>query len=230
MLTELGTGLVHFVEVIIMTLAGFVHGTINQLGYVGVALLMAIESANIPLPSELILPYAGYLVQQGKMNLHLAALSGAVGCVLGSVPMYALGAWGGRRFLERYGKWLLLTTEDLDKAARWSLRYGDTAFFVCRMLPIVRTFISLPAGILNVNYWPFVGLTFLGSLLWSYALVYAGIVFGKNLDAFKHVWHQFDVAIALLVLLLGCWYVWSHTKAWRKGAWRKKSDAASSKG
>lgn len=208
--------LVQFVEAILLALLFFVHTTIDNLGYVGVALLMAIESANIPLPSEMILPYAGYLVQQGQMNFHAAAFAGAIGCVIGSVPMYWLGEWGGRRFLSKYGKWLLLSEHDLDKAEQWSQKFGDWTFFICRMLPIVRTFISMPAGILKARFWPFVILTFIGSLVWSYAMVYVGIIFGENLEAFKHFWHQFDVAIAVVLLGLGLWYVWHHTKDFRK--------------
>jgi membrane protein DedA with SNARE-associated domain len=202
--------LVHFVEFILGTLMGWIHATITALGYWGVVLLMAIESANVPLPSEMILPYAGYLVQQGQMNLHLAALAGAVGCVVGSLPCYWLGAWGGERFITRYGKWLLLDMDDLNEARAWTLRYGDLAFFICRMLPIVRTFISVPAGIMHASFWPFVIYTFLGSLIWSYFLVWVGIYFGNNLEAFKHLWHKFDVAIALVLVLGGGWYIYKH--------------------
>jgi membrane protein DedA with SNARE-associated domain len=190
----------------------FIHHVIALLGYVGVALLMAIESANIPLPSEFILPYAGYLVQQGKMNFHLAALAGAVGCVLGSVPSYWLGKRGGRNFLLRHGKWLLLSEHDLLTAERWTRKYGDFAFFICRMLPVVRTFISLPAGILNANFWPFVIYTFIGSWVWSYGLVWVGIQFGENLEAFKEIWHKFDYAVLGLLFVLGVWYIWRHAK------------------
>src|SRR5260221_798476 len=104
--------------------------------------MMAIESANIPLPSEAIMPAAGILVQQGKMNLHLAALAGAFGCLVGSVPSYLLGFYGGRPFLEKYGRWLLLREKDMAVADAWVAKYGNITFFVCRMLPIVRTFIS----------------------------------------------------------------------------------------
>src|SRR5712692_1806423 len=103
--------------------------------------MMASESANIPLPSEAIMPAAGILVQQGKMNLHLAALAGALGCLAGSVPSYLLGFYGGRPFLEQYGRWLLLNRRDMETGEKWVNKYGDITFFICRMLPIVRTFI-----------------------------------------------------------------------------------------
>ena len=209
--------LVHSIEWILSGLMAWIHSVIEATGYFGIVLLMAIESANIPLPSEMILPYAGYLVQQGKMNLHLASLAGAVGCVVGSLPCYALGAWGGERFIQKYGKWLLLDEEDLHQARRWTTRFGDWAFFICRMLPIVRTFISVPAGILKANFTLFTVYTFIGSLVWSYFLVYVGIVFGENLEAFKTVWHQFDVAIAILLLFAGGWYIWKHVATkWMK--------------
>jgi membrane protein DedA with SNARE-associated domain len=204
--------IVHILEVILFTLMYWVHATIDALGYLGVALLMAIESANIPLPSELILPYAGFLVQQGKMNFHLAALAGAVGCVLGSWPCYVIGARGGEDFLRKYGKWLLLTTHDLESAKRWSAKWGDMAFFVCRMLPVLRTFISLPAGILKIRFGLFMWLTFLGSWVWSYALVYVGVLFGENLEAFKHFWHKFDALILGVLFVLGVLYVYKHVK------------------
>lgn len=202
--------LVHWVESLLGALLHLVHGTIAQLGYWGVALLMAIESANVPLPSEMILPYAGYLVQQGKMNLHLAAQAGAWGCVLGSLPSYALGYYGGEGIVQRFGRFLLVNADDLQQARAWVQRFGDAAFFICRMLPIVRTFISLPAGVLRAKFWPFIIYTYLGSLIWSYLLVYAGIVFGENMAAFKHLWHQFDIAIALVLLLGGGFYVYKH--------------------
>lgn len=189
-----------------------IHFTIMTLSYTGVALLMAIESANIPLPSEFIMPYAGFLVQQGKMDFHLAALAGAIGCVIGSVPSYWLGQAGGRNFLLKYGKWLLLSEHDLITAEKWTTRYGDLAFFICRMLPVVRTFISLPAGILNARFWPFVIYTFIGSLVWSYGLVWVGVKFGENLEAFRAIWHKFDYAIIALLVVLGILYLWRHFK------------------
>ena len=166
------------------------------MGPCGISLLMAIESCNIPLPSEAVLPFAGYIVSKGEMNLHVAAFASAIGCVLGSIPSYYLGYFGGRKFVEKYGKYFLVSKKD----------------FLCRMLPVVRTFISLPAGILRAKKRIFFTLTFLGSLVWSYALVYVGLKMGQNLEAFKHIWHKFDIAIVLIFGTLGVVYIYKHFK------------------
>ena len=153
--------LVHFAQAVIEGVWGWVHWIIETMGYWGIALLMAIESFNIPLPSEMILTSAGVLVHKGQFTLHLAALFGAIGCVIGSVPSYWMGYYGGRPFVRKYGKWFMCSEHDLDTAQLWSNKWGNWAFFVCRMLPVVRTFISLPAGVLKNNFWQFVFFTFL---------------------------------------------------------------------
>lgn len=201
----LGEGLIQFVWT-------WITGVIETLGYWGIALLMAIESFNIPLPSEMILTSAGVMVHNGQLNLHMAALFGAIGCVLGSLPSYAIGYYGGVPFLKKYGKWLLITEHDLETAQRWSDKYGDWTYFICRMLPVVRTFISLPAGVLRAHFWTFTVLTFIGSLIWSYGLVYAGMYFAENLEEFKHIWHKFDYLILGVLFVLGVLYVWKHVK------------------
>ena len=197
---------------ILAGLISWIEGVITHLGPAGISILMAIESCNIPLPSEAVLPFAGYLVSKGEMGFHAAAFAGAIGCVLGSVPSYYLGYFGGRKFFEKYGKYLLVSKKDLDEADKWVDKYGDWAFFLCRMLPVIRTFISLPAGILRAKKRVFFTLTFLGSLVWSYALVYVGMKMGQNMEAFKHLWHKFDIAIVLIVLVLGIIYVYKHVK------------------
>jgi membrane protein DedA with SNARE-associated domain len=182
-------------------------------GYLGVIVMMAIESANIPLPSEAIMPTAGLLVQQGKMNFHLAALSGAIGCLIGSIPSYFLGLYGGRPVLEKYGRWLLLKQRDLDLADKWVDRYGDLTFFICRMLPVVRTFISFPAGVLKAHFGMFCLFTFVGSLVWCYFLAWVGIKFGENMETFISIWHRFDLLIVALVLAGGGYYLYHHLKS-----------------
>jgi membrane protein DedA with SNARE-associated domain len=185
---------------------------VAQWGYIGVALMMAIESANIPLPSEAIMPTAGILVQTGKMNIHLAALAGAIGCLIGSIPSYFLGLIGGRPFLKKYGHFLLLREKDMELADKWVDQYGDITFFVCRMLPVVRTFISFPAGVLKAHFGMFCLFTFIGSLFWCYFLTWVGIKFGENMEVFVNIWHKFDLAIVLVVVAGFAYYLYRHLK------------------
>lgn len=194
------------------SLGQIIEHTITAMGPLGVSLLMAIESCNIPLPSEAILPFAGYLVSKGHMSIHTAAFAGAIGCVLGSIPSYYLGYFGGRPFVEKYGKWFLISKHDLEMADKWEQKYGNLAFFICRMLPIVRTFISLPAGILKADIKQFTLFTFLGSLIWSYPLVFVGMKLGEHREALKAVWHKFDLAIVLVLGTLFVLYLVNHFK------------------
>lgn len=197
---------------VLVPLVGFIEHTISTMGPLGVSLLMAIESCNVPLPSEAILPFAGYLVSKGVFSIHVAAFAGAFGCVLGSIPSYYLGYFGGRPFVEKYGKWFLISHKDLEMADKWEQKYGNLAFFICRMLPIVRTFISLPAGILKANFKQFILFTFLGSLFWSYPLIFIGMKLGEHSEVLKHFWHKFDVAIVFVLGILFVLYLRNHFK------------------
>lgn len=199
-------------DTILVPVISYIETTVNGLGAFGIVMLMAIESANIPLPSEAILPFAGYLVSKGDMNFHVACFAGAFGCVVGSVPSYYLGYFGGRPFIEKYGKWFLISKKDLDTADRWTQKYGDISFFICRMLPVVRTFISLPAGILRANFPRFITYTFIGSLIWSYLLVYVGVKLGEHREALKEIWHKFDYAIVGILFVLVVVYIYRHVK------------------
>lgn len=194
------------------SLGTMIEHVISTMGPLGVSLLMAIESCNIPLPSEAILPFAGYLVSQGHMSIHTAAFAGAIGCVIGSIPSYYIGYFGGRPFVEKYGKWFLVSKKDLEMADKWEQKYGNLAFFLCRMLPIVRTFISLPAGILKADVKQFALFTFLGSLIWSYPLVFVGMKLGEHSEALKAIWHKFDLAIVLILSVLFVMYIIHHFK------------------
>ncbi|MDP2936414.1 MAG: DedA family protein, partial [Dehalococcoidia bacterium] len=148
----------------------------NSMGWYGVVLLMAIESANIPVPSEVIMPFSGWMLIRDKgldaWYVILAGFYGALGCTIGSVVSYRVGAWGGRPLVERYGKYVLVSRHDLDLADRWFARWGDWAVFVARLLPVVRTFISFPAGISRMSFGKFTVLSFLGSFPWSLGLAY----------------------------------------------------------
>ena len=182
---------------------------ISSFGYVGVIFLMAIESACIPLPSEIIMPFAGslttVLVVEGvahaaRFNLLLVGLAGALGCLVGSVVAYWVGAVGGRPFVERYGRYVLITRHDLDVADRFFKKYGQAAIFVSRLLPVVRTFISLPAGISRMNFARFCLYSFLGSVPWCLALAWVGRVLGQNWKTIGVYFRKGDIVIVVLIL------------------------------
>jgi membrane protein DedA with SNARE-associated domain len=198
------------IEKIISLLAGFIITTISTLGYTGVALLMAIESACIPLPSEVIMPFSGYLVFTGQMQLWKVAVAGATGCVLGSLVAYYAGSLGGRPLLAKYGKYLLISTRDLDLADRWFQRHGDITIFVGRLLPVVRTFIALPAGISRMPLGRFVAYTFVGSYIWCWGLAWIGMKLGEHWNTLGVYFHRFDALIGVLLLAGVVWYVRRH--------------------
>jgi membrane protein DedA with SNARE-associated domain len=194
---------------------------ISTLGYSGVVLLMAIESACIPLPSEVIMPFAGYLVYQGQFNLWLVGIAGATGCVLGSLVAYWVGMYGGRPFIEKYGRFVLLSKHDLDLADRWFARYGEIIVFASRLLPVIRTFIAFPAGVARMNLTRFVVYTFLGSLPWCIGLAYVGQVLGEQWDkneVLKAWFHRFDFVIGIIGVLAVAWWIWRHIKNSRQPA------------
>lgn len=197
-------------EKILAVLFVFIKALIAYSGYGGIVILMAIESACIPLPSELIMPFAGYLVFEGSMNLFWVATAGAIGCNLGSLIAYEIGCYGGRPLVERYGRWILLGRRELDWADRFFLRWGYLAVFVARLLPVVRTFIALPAGISRMPRLRFHIYTFLGSWPWCLGLAWFGMKLGENWRGLGKYFHKFDVVI-LVVLAAGIvWFVWSH--------------------
>ena len=200
---------------IIEILSAFIVATISALGYAGVVLLMAIESACIPLPSEVIMPFSGYLVHTGQFNLWAVAVAGAVGCVLGSLVAYWAGMYGGRPFIEKYGRYVLISHHDLDLADRWFARHGEAIVFASRLLPVVRTFIAFPAGVARMNLTRFTAYTFLGSLPWCLGLAYVGQVLGEQWDkneTLKSWFHRFDFLIGVVILTGAAWWVWRHLK------------------
>ncbi len=210
-------------EHILGIISKWVMEQITALGYVGVALLMAIESACIPLPSEVIMPFAGFLTVKtaenpNPMSLFGAAVAGAVGCVIGSVVAYYAGMYGGRPFIERYGKYVLIRKKDLDTADRWFSKYGDAAVFISRLLPVVRTFISFPAGIARVRFGRFIIYTFVGSLPWCYVLAYFGRKLGENWTNLRHYFHNIDIVIGIIVVLGIAFYLYHHLKPEKKKA------------
>ena len=200
---------------IITILSHFIVAIISAMGYGGIVLLMAIESACIPLPSEIIMPFSGYLVSTGELNLWGVAIAGAVGCVLGSLVAYWVGMYGGRPFIEKYGRYILLSRHDLDIADRWFAKYGEVIVFVSRLLPAIRTFIAFPAGVARMNLTRFVIYTFAGSLPWCLALAYVGQKLGEQWDQdprLKTWFHRFDFLIGIAAVLFVAWWVWRHIK------------------
>ena len=206
-------------EKIIATLATFTIGVISAGGYWGIALLMAIESACIPLPSEIIMPFAGYLVSTGELNLYWAATAGAIGCNLGSIVAYEIGKRGGRPLAERWGRYLLIGAGELDAADRFFHRWGAAAILLGRMLPIIRTFIAFPAGVARMKLIPFHIYTFLGSWPWCFLLAWIGMKLGAawNSDPrAKAIYHQLELVIAITIIAAVVFFVWHRVRGLRK--------------
>lgn len=204
---------------IIEILSAFIVATISALGYAGVVLLMTIESACIPLPSEIIMPFSGYLIYTGRFNLWAVGVAGAVGCVIGSLLAYWVGMRGGRPLIEKYGRYIFISHHDLDLADRWFARYGEIIVFASRLLPVIRTFIAFPAGVARMNLKRFVAYTFLGSLPWCIGLAYVGQKLGEQWDkneTLKTWFHRFDFVIGIIGVIFVVWWIWRHVKNSRR--------------
>jgi membrane protein DedA with SNARE-associated domain len=194
----------------------FIKSAYNLMQWPGVIALMTIESAFIPIPSEIIMPLAGWMLIKNAslpiaFNL-LAGVFGALGCTIGSVIAYAVGAKGGRPFLNKYGKYVLITPHDLDRADHWFQKNGDWAIFVGRLMPLIRTFISLPAGIAKMRIGKFLIYTVVGSFIWCTALSFAGYLLGANWEKIRTVMRPFDPAIIAVVVILIGYYIYRHIK------------------
>jgi membrane protein DedA with SNARE-associated domain len=184
-------------------------------GYLSVIVLMAIQSACIPIPSEVIMPLAGYALAHSQARLILLATVASLASNLGSIPAYWVGARGGRPMVERYGSWLLLSRRDLDLVDRFFVRFGSIAVLAGRMLPIVRTFIAFPAGVAKMNQARFHIYTFFGSWPWCYVLAYIGMRLGASWNSdprFKAVFHRFHLGVEAVLLAGLIWFVISHWK------------------
>jgi membrane protein DedA with SNARE-associated domain len=197
-------------EKILATLFLLIKAVIGTTGYAGIALLMAIESACVPLPSELIMPFAGYLVFEGKLSLFWAATAGAIGCNLGSLIAYEIGYHGGRPLVEKFGSYILLGRRELDWAESFFRRGGQVTVLIGRLLPVVRTFIALPAGIARMPRGRFHLYTFLGSWPWCFGLAYLGMKLGENWRSLGQYFHRFDAVIGVLLFLGVVYFVYSH--------------------
>ncbi len=207
-----------FIDQIVIPFLASLYGAV---GYLGVTAAMAIESAMIPLPSELVLPFAGFLVSDplqlepltgGPWSFWLVVIAATIGNTVGSVIAYAIGAWGGRPFLERWGRYLLIRPHELELAERFFERWGAPTAFFSRLLPVVRTFISFPAGVARMPLPTFIAYSTLGAVPWSIALVWAGTQLGARWTEIRHALAPFDLAIVIGVLGLVVLFVW-----WRLG-------------
>ncbi|MCE5285354.1 MAG: DedA family protein [Pelosinus sp.] len=186
-------------------------GYIDVWGYTAILIGMAMESACMPVPSELIFGFAGYLVFMGKLNFTYTVAAGVIGGLLGSLVAYGVGYYGGRPFIDQYGKYILLSHKHVDLAQKWFDRYGLKATFYSRLLPVVRTFISLPAGFAHVNFKKFALFTVLGSLPWTMALVYGGMLLGENWHKLETVGHNVALVVAAVLAVLGILW-WKHNR------------------
>lgn len=197
---------------IIDLLANFVVSTIEQIGYLGVFILMTAESCGIPMPSEVIMPFSGFVVAEGKMTFWIIVLMGTLGNLVGSWLAYWVGYKGGRPLIEKYGKYMLISRHDLNLADKWFAKYGDLTVFFGRLLPVVRTYISFPAGISKMNFKRFSLYTIAGALPWVALFGYLGVKMGHNWEQIRETLHNFDMAIAVTVVVLIILYVWRHLR------------------
>ena len=182
-------------------ISSFIINLISNMGYWGIYIGMFIESASIPLPSEIIMGFAGYLVYKGQFNLFTAALVGALGNISGSTSMYLLGITGGRKVVKKYGKYFHFNNKKLAKAEKMFAKWGDKAVFISQLLPGVRTFISLPAGILKVNFPKFIVYTFVGALIWCYLLALLALKLGENWHIISNYIHEIELVMVIIVIL-----------------------------
>ncbi|MBI4836931.1 MAG: DedA family protein [Candidatus Portnoybacteria bacterium] len=200
------------ITIVLSWLASLIISVISGTGYFGVFVLMALESACIPVPSEVIMPFSGFLVWRGKFILWQVVLWGALGNLIGSIIAYCIGFYGGRPFVEKYGKYFLISRRDLNLADRWFLKHGQGTVFFSRLLPVVRTFISLPAGVARMDFKKFCFYTFIGCLPWSYFLAYAGLTAGENWENLRIYFDKFNYLIIGLIILGIVWWTWRHVR------------------
>lgn len=208
-------------ERILAWLVQLITHTISSGGYAGIAALLTLNSGGIPIPSEVILPFSGYLVYMGRFNLLLVALAGTAGCNVGSAIAYWIGAKGGRPLVMRYGKWVLMSRHDVDRMSWFFERYGSIAILVGRMLPVVQTFVAFPAGIARMPRVRFHIYTTLGSFIWYVCLAWVGMKLGQawNSDPrVQEIFHRFHLVVEIALLAGLLWFVWSHVRRNRRAA------------
>jgi membrane protein DedA with SNARE-associated domain len=196
----------HIIDLLVL----LVTGTVSAVGYLGVMFLMTFESACVPIPSEIIMPFSGFLVSAGKLNLWLVVLAGAFGNLIGAIITYAIGYYGGRPFILKYGKYFFVKEKEVHHAEKFFARWGDFAVFIARNLPVIRTFISLPAGVAEMNFPKFALFSFLGSLPWCFALTYLGVLLGKNWLLIKEYGHYLDIVAGIAIAFFIGKIIWDY--------------------
>jgi membrane protein DedA with SNARE-associated domain len=210
------------IEKFIALLGELVKRVISAGGYKGIVALLALNSSGIPIPSEVILPFSGYLVHQGRFSLILVVTMGVIGCNIGSAVAYWIGAKGGRPLVERYGKWVLMSQHDLDRMSGFFDRFGSITILAGRMLPIVQTYVAFPAGIARMSRLRFHIYTTVGSLIWYFCLAWAGMKLGAawDTDPRMHEWfHRFHLVVVAALAAGVVWFFWSHViRARRRNA------------
>ena len=199
-------------EFILEWLSSIIISVIGESGYLGIAALMFLEGSFLPVPSEIILPFSGYLVFQGKFNIFIVAFIGAVANIFGTLVTYSISRYLGLPFLYKYGRYMLISRKDIDGAHRLFEKYGTMILFASRLLPGVRGYVPIPAGIAKMDVIKFIIYVFSGSFIWSYVLTYAGVIAGENWDILAPYFRKFDWAIVLGVIILGGWWIWRHIK------------------
>jgi len=203
---------------ILSQIAALIIKVISDSGYLGITFLMTLESACIPIPSEIIMPFSGYLVALGRFSLLAVIFWGAIGNLIGSIIAYWVGVFGGIPFIERYGKYVLISKEELDRSQRFFERHGSLSIFFSRLLPIIRTFISFPAGIARMSFSRFCLYTFVGSLFWSAILAYVGVFFGENWEVVGAYFRKFDWLIVILLVFVVIYFAYKKLSAQGRSA------------
>ena len=197
-------------------ISSFVINIISITGYLGIAFFMTLESAAIPIPSEIIMPFSGFLVWEEELQMVWVILAGAIGNLIGSIILYWVGFYGGRKFLEKYGRYLLISYHDLELADKLFSKYGQAIIFLSRVLPVVRTYISFPAGVAKMDFKKFCLYTFAGSLPWAWVLTYFGMIMGENWARMETYFRKFDLLIGVFTVLFIIWWVRRHIRLQRQ--------------
>jgi len=197
---------------LLSALTNLIIHIISTLGYAGVGFLMALQTVAIPIPSVVILPFAGFLVSEGKFNLLLIAIVGAVGSSVGSSIAYYIGYKGGRPLVEKYGKYILLSESDFRLAEKFFGKYHSMAAFFGQLLPVVRSFIAFPAGITKAPFHKFLAYVFLGSFMWSLGLAYIGQKLGQNWQTLHNKFHNLDLVIIVLIISGIIFWIYRHVR------------------